>query len=120
MSKQMPPTALQNWRIEITGHPEGAGGQRCWLTAEGGAIAQLFPCGNPRRALADDVQSDMPEPFMGAIMRQRAALLLAAPEVLSALIDLRQQVNDFCVKYGEADFYTGDATKAIAKATPAA
>ena len=41
-------------------------------------------------------------------------------ELLKALIDLRQQINDFCVQYGEADFYTGDATKAIAKALSSA
>jgi hypothetical protein len=44
-------------------------------------------------------------------------LLLAAPELLAALIELRKQINDFCIQYGEADFYTGDATAAIAKAT---
>jgi len=76
------------WRIEITGHPEGAGGQRAYLTAEGGTIAQLYPCANPRRALSDADLSDMPEPFMGPIMKRNAALLLAAPDMLRALTQL--------------------------------
>lgn len=76
------------WRIEITGHPEGAGGQRCYLTAEGGAIAQLYPCANPRRALGDAEISDMPEAFMGPIMKRNADILLVAPQLLVALTQL--------------------------------
>lgn len=48
-----------------------------------------------------------------------ARLIVAAPKLLKELIELRQQINDFCVQYGEADFYTGDATAAIALATGA-
>lgn len=46
-----------------------------------------------------------------------ARLIAAAPELLKAPIELRKQINDFCIQYGEADFYTGDATAAITQAT---
>lgn len=48
---------------------------------------------------------------------RRRGTLECNAKLLKALVDLRQQVNDFCVQYGEADFYTGDATAAIAFAT---
>lgn len=46
-----------------------------------------------------------------------ACLIAAAPDLLAALIDLHAQVSKFCEEEGEADFYTGRADAAIAKAT---
>jgi hypothetical protein len=49
-----------------------------------------------------------------------ARLIAAAAELLAELIDLRRQIHDFAKKYGEADFETGRAAAAIAKATGSA
>lgn len=45
------------------------------------------------------------------------ALIEAAPDLLEALMELKRQIHEFAVNHGEADFFTDDATVAIAKAT---
>jgi hypothetical protein len=49
-----------------------------------------------------------------------ARLIAAAPDLLAELRDLKAQIHAFAARHGEADFETGRAAAAIAKATGSA
>lgn len=75
---------LKGWSLERTGNPDAYGGryQNLYITAPGGAVCKVFPCGNPRKALSDPALQDMCEGFGGPIQTARANLILAAPQLL--------------------------------------
>jgi hypothetical protein len=75
------------WRTEVTGSPDIYDGNyhHLWISGEGGTIAQVFACGNPRRAFKDESLSDMPEPNVGPIATANGRLMAAAPTLLAHL-----------------------------------
>jgi hypothetical protein len=89
-----------------------------WMSRDG----IITPADNDQIEIAEvfcESEGDYDENGIAGTARADGLLIAAAPDLLAALIELRKQINDFCIQYGEADFYTGDATKAIAKATGA-
>lgn len=79
-----------NWRLVTTGHDADVIDYRkAYVSAEGGVVCQLFPCANPRRAMgAHATAPDMPEDFMGPVMKQHADMIVEAPATLATLTQL--------------------------------
>lgn len=103
------------WEVTHTGNKDDFRGLRTWINAEGGTVAAVFPCGNPRRAFRDEELSDLPEPSDGPIGQSNARLLAAAPELL-AVLERCSHINGF----REFNDYLPTIRAAIAKATGAA
>lgn len=84
------------WRVEETGSPDIYNGvyHNFFVKAAGGggAIAQVFPCGNPRKAFNNPDLSDMPEPSNGPIRKANARLIAMAPLLLEAVVMCRQNL----------------------------
>jgi len=100
------------WEVTHSGNKDDFRGQWTWINAEGGTVAQVFPCGNPQRAFKSPELSDLPEPSNGRIGQANARLIAAAPELLEALEDCCKALPTKAPEYKRA-------MEAIAKATGA-
>lgn len=92
------------WTVVETGSPDIYNGVHhiFYVTASGGAIAQVFPCGNPRKAFGNPELSDMPEPSNGTIRKANARLVSYAPLLLEGVIMARTTLAIDEALYGQS------------------
>ena len=79
------------WKVTRTGNDHNTiqgiknGNAKTWVSAEGGMVAHVFPCANPRRAFNDPTLPDTTNDELEPIGQANASLIAAAPELLAAL-----------------------------------